>query len=100
MTQPVNPVDIQAIRQRIASSVPPAYQHACSNHLEVYRNAFLGPPGEPDAAGRKWEYTTIDDTDLSVFTSRLNEMGQDGWELCAVKDDSYGQTYIFKRQVR
>ena len=41
----------------------------------------------------KWEYTTI-----YIFNhNQLNELGQEGWELCAV--DGIGMS-IFKRKIQ
>lgn len=51
---------------------------------------------------KKWEYKIVIDSETLNMESRLNKMGQEGWELCGVKVWEFGSVHnlFFKRRVK
>jgi hypothetical protein len=55
--------------------------------LAVYTVAFGAKPAE-----RSWEYQIVAIPD-SLFDTKLNELGKDGWEIVSARRASDGSTY-------
>ena len=54
--------------------------------------------GDPKQVAQKWEYQSISGENVG----RFNELGTDGWELCAAVGSSQtrAESFIFKRPKR
>ena len=45
----------------------------------------------------RWEYKLVEYSDRFLHEKQLNELGEEGWELCGVMLDQYMRRYYFKR---
>jgi hypothetical protein len=61
-----------------------------------------GPPRE--YTGPRFEYKVFQKMTLLKSERKLNELGEEGWELVAIQNDSGfgggGANYVFKREYR
>ena len=50
----------------------------------------------------KWQYkiTSIQKVDIRILESKLNEYGEDGWELVAIESGEEDYDLIFKRKIQ
>ena len=49
----------------------------------------------------KWQYkiTSIQKVDIRILESKLNEYGEEGWELVAIESSEEDYDLIFKRKI-
>lgn len=84
-----------------SSAAPSASIHAAGAVLSGTSIAVpVQQPPAPNAESRiQWEYNVVQSNAVILPAEQLNELGNDGWEMCGVRHRGQGAAYYyFKRE--
>jgi hypothetical protein len=81
-----------------------AIAHSMAGGQTVYSGATtvspaIGPAAAPQSGRIQWEYQVMQAPAGDLSLEQLNQMGNDGWEMCGVRQRGQGVSFFyFKRE--